>query len=155
FRGRYGRWPSGVLLPPAFFENVVGHVLNPSGFALVSRVFALIPDDELSERAAIIAVGEPGIEFRYGEESDGDREPEPSTFAYFGSAILREGLGSGLEYVSVYDAEGNLVWAGEGTRAATTQANLSQEKDTMQLSEFLSQPGNAHTQQGNPVVACN
>jgi hypothetical protein len=127
FRARYGGWPKGVRLPPTYFENVVGHVLNPIGFALVSSVFTIIPDDELSERVAIIAVGESGAEFQYGEESNGGRVPEPLTSDYFGPAVLREGLGWGFEYVTLHDAEGNLVWAGKDTQDAMTRVDAEQK----------------------------
>jgi hypothetical protein len=155
FRGRYERWPTGVRLPPNSFEDVVGHVLTPAGFALVSNIFAIISDEALSERVAIIAVGEDGAEFRYGEGEHGEHEVDPLTWAYFGSAVLREGLGCGLEYVTIRDAEGNVVWAGEGAQEAPSQANTEEKSEPMQLSDYLSQPGNAHTKQGNPVVSCN
>jgi hypothetical protein len=125
------------------------------GFALVSNVFAIISDEALSERVAIIAVGADGAEFRYGEEEDGERAVGPLTSVYFGSAVLREGLGCGLEYVTIRDAEGNVVWAGESVQETASQANAEEKNEPMQLSEYLSQPGNAHTEQGNPVVACN
>jgi len=116
FRGRYGCWPTSVRLPPRTFANVVGHVLSPAGFALVSSVLEIISDDDLAERVAIIAVGDEGTEFRYGEDKDG-RKPEPSAISFFGDAVLREGLDYGLDYVTIEDAKGNVVWAGKGIQA--------------------------------------
>jgi hypothetical protein len=118
FRGRHGHWPTGIRLPPTYFENVVGHVLNPAGFALVSSVFEFIPDNDLAEDVAIIAVGEAGAEFRYGEEENAGRTPEPSTGAFFGDAILRKGLDCGLDSVTIKDAEGKVLWAGKGNLPA-------------------------------------
>jgi hypothetical protein len=155
FRGRYGRWPSGVRLPPNYFENVVGHILSPVGFALVSSVVAILPDDELSERVAIIAVGDSRAEFQYGEEGDADRRPEPATFDYFGPAVLRKGLGCGLEFATIQDAKGNVLWTGEGLKQGAAEAESQTRGVSMHLSEFLSQTDNAHQAQGNPSVACN
>jgi len=154
FRGRYGRWPAGVRLPPDYFEDVVGHILSPVGFAMVSSVFAIIPDDELSKRVAIIAFGEAGAEFQYGEHSN-KQMPEPHTSDYFGPSVLREGLGCGLEYTMIHDAEGNVVWVGKGLQEGAACLHSEPKGKSMQLSEFLSQGGNAHKEQGNPVVSCN
>lgn len=92
FRSRHGRWPKEVRISPTLFEDVVGHVLTPAGFALISNVFAIVSDRDLSEKVAIVAVGEFHDEFRYGEESGDLQDPEPSTFDYFGIAVLRGDL---------------------------------------------------------------
>lgn len=155
FRVRYGRWPTGVRLPPTYFENVVGHVLSPQGFAFVSNFLAIISDDELSERAAIIAIGESGSEFCYGEEANSNGPPEPLAYDFFGPAVLRDQLGNGLEYTKLHDAKGNLVWMGEGLQKDTIPLTASQKGTHTSLTEFLSQPKNAHSEQGNPVVTCN
>ena len=105
FRSRYGRWPKSVRLPPDYFENVVGHVLTPSGFALVSSVFTLASDCGLSEEVAIIAQDDSGAEFRYGDDSGFFGHPELPAMDYFGQAIIRSGLDDGLSGIRIDPAK--------------------------------------------------
>ena len=62
---------------------------------------------------------------------------------------------AGLGYIIIQDAEGNKVWTGKGPQAEATQTHSETKRGSMQLSEFLTQSGNSHTAEGNPVVACN
>jgi hypothetical protein len=45
FRSRYGRWPKRVRLMPIAFVDLVSNVLTPVGFALVSSVVELVPEE--------------------------------------------------------------------------------------------------------------
>lgn len=128
FRARFGRWPAAVRLPPVCFEDLVGHVLTPAGYALVSSFFMLMSDRQLSENMAIIATGESGAEFRYGEDVEVNLPAELLAVAYFGSAILRQGLGCGLESVRLFDAQGNLVWAGKDVQHRTSEARATKAR---------------------------
>lgn len=92
FRIQFGRWPTRVRLPPAYFENVVGHVLNPAGFALVSTLVEIMSDEDLTENVAIIAEDGERSQFRYGEDSNSAEGPEPDAMCYFGQAIFRNDL---------------------------------------------------------------
>lgn len=153
FRGRYGRWPTAVRMPPACFADLVGHILTPVGFALVSSVVAFASEDDLSERTDIIAVGESGAAFRYGEE--GDREPDPRTLEYFGPSVVRSGMGGGLEGVTLHDPAGKLIWAGPAVRPTPGQVPTPPIQGSVQLSDFLAQADADHPARSNPVVACN
>jgi len=92
FRTRHGHWPTSVRLPPAYFENVVGHVLSPIGFALVSSALAIFSDDEILADVPIIAEGGCGDSIRCGDGPSSAERPEPTTMDYFGHAIFRPGL---------------------------------------------------------------
>lgn len=89
FRVRHGRWPKRVRIMPESFVDLVGHVLSPLGFALVSSVVELVPEDE----AAMIADDGTGAEYNYGNEGFTDQEADPPTHVWFGEAVLRSDLG--------------------------------------------------------------
>lgn len=57
--------------------------------------------------------------------------------------------------MTIQDAEGKKVWTGKDFQAGATQSHSDTKSGSMQLSEFLTQSGNSHTVEGNPVVACN
>jgi hypothetical protein len=155
FRARYGRWPTEVHLQPAYFGDVVGHILSPAGYALVSRRFRIVCDQDLPEDVTFVAVGNSNEKFRYGEEDSTLPESEQATFNVFGEAVIREGLDYGLDYVTLTDAEGNLVWAGKGIKPMLPVAEANKKGKSMHLAEFLSDPNNEHSVQGNPPLKCN
>ncbi len=62
FRIRFGRWPKRVRVMPISYADLVGHVLTPVGFALVSSFVQLVSEDD----AAMIAEDGTGAEFNYG-----------------------------------------------------------------------------------------
>lgn len=86
FRKKHRRWPVCVRMPPLYFEDVVGHVLSPIGFALVSTVFDIVADDGITADYPIIADGR-----RRGKLTAADRS-QTSTMDYFGHAIFRADL---------------------------------------------------------------
>lgn len=87
FRMRYGRWPKRVRMSPVFFADVVGHLLSPAGYTLVSEYVRLVPDDE----AEFVADDGGESEFRYGEDAPSGRLLDPPSFQWFGQAIMRDG----------------------------------------------------------------
>ena len=89
FRVRYGRWPKRVRVMPVSFDDLVGHVLTPTGFALVSSYVELVPEDE----AAMIAEDGTGAEYNYGQQGFPEAEADPPTRDWFGEAVLRPDLG--------------------------------------------------------------
>src|SRR5262245_50344585 len=89
FRGRYGRWPKRVRLMPIAVVDLASHVLTPVGFALVSSVVQLVPEDD----AEMIAEDGSGAEYRYGRDGGSAGECEPPAYVWFGQAILRPDLG--------------------------------------------------------------
>jgi len=89
FRVRYGRWPKRVRVMPVSFDDLVGHVLTPIGFALVSSYVELVPQDE----AAMIADDGTGAEYNYGLQGFPAGEADPPTRDWFGEAVLRPDLG--------------------------------------------------------------
>lgn len=151
FRSRHGRWPTAVRLPPTYFENVVGHVLSPIGYALVSAVFDIVADKSLVEKVAIIAMDDSGIEFRYGDRGASEK-PRPGTNEYFGPIVYRKVLGSGLEGIKVIDAEGNVIWDGLPIKSREPGSSPSHGKE---LSDFLAQVPSGHEAKANPSVTCN
>ena len=46
FRVRYGRWPQRVVLMPIAFVDLVSDVFTPFGFAIVSSVVELLPEED-------------------------------------------------------------------------------------------------------------
>ncbi len=87
FRGRYGHWPKRVRIMPVSFVDLVSHVLTPLGFALVSSVVELIPEED----AEMIADDGTGAEFNYGRE-ESENAVTPRTREWFGEAVLRDDL---------------------------------------------------------------
>jgi hypothetical protein len=85
FRARFGRWPKRVRLMPVAFTNLVGDVLTPIGFALVSSVVELVPEDD----AEMIADDGTGAEHNYGRDSHASGECDPPAHEWFGQAIFR------------------------------------------------------------------
>lgn len=109
FRARYGCWPKRVRFSTICFADLVGHVLKPEGFALVSTVVELAFDDNL--QYGMTAESNDGSSFEYGksDERHFNFSIEQPASQYFGSAILRDSLECGLESVALWDAEGNPV----------------------------------------------
>ena len=73
---------------PISYIDLVGHVLTPLGFALVSSYVQLVPEDE----AGMIADDGSGSEFNYGREGFPKGTPDPPTREWFGEAILQDDL---------------------------------------------------------------
>lgn len=88
FRVVYGWWPKRVRIMPTCYVNLVSHILNPQGYALVSSFVELVPEED----ADIIADDESGNEYSYGKLGFSQREADPPTRDWFGSAVLRPGL---------------------------------------------------------------
>jgi hypothetical protein len=101
------------------FDDVVGHVLTPAGFALVSTIIELVSDHSLSAEPVIIAEGNDRSQFRYGESDTGHAEdPEPNAMDYFGQAIFRKDLYEEWELGEFYDAQGNPLNANAAKKLA-------------------------------------
>ena len=88
FRVKYGRWPKRVRLMPIAYVDLVGHVLTPPGFALVSSFVKLVPEQE----AEMIADDEGGAEYCYGDQGFPKTKADPPTRKWFGEAILQPNL---------------------------------------------------------------
>jgi hypothetical protein len=88
FRIRYGQWPKRVRLFPGALEGIRDHVLTTPGFAVVTSVIDLVPDDS----APMIAEGDEGDSYNYGKQGFPDPGPDTSARAWFGEAILRPEL---------------------------------------------------------------
>ncbi len=88
FRARHGAWPKRVRVMPIAFVDLASHVLSSLGFALVSSIVEIVPEDD----AEMIAEDDSGAEFCYGREGFPDDAPEPTTLAWFGEAILRRDI---------------------------------------------------------------
>jgi hypothetical protein len=84
FRVRYGRWPKRVLLMPIAFVDLASDVLTPLGFALVSSVVELVPEED----AEMIAEDDSDAEYNYGHDGFPEGECDPPTRDWFGQAIL-------------------------------------------------------------------
>ena len=65
----------------------------------------MIPEND----AEMIAEDERGAEHCYGTDGTWDSDILPRTREFFGNAVLKRDLGSGLEFVDLFDAEGNPV----------------------------------------------
>lgn len=89
FRVRYGRWPKRLRLFPLAFVDLASHVLTPLGFALVSSVVELVPEEDVT----LIAEDGTGAEFTYGQDESPEGEASPLTREWFGFAVLRHDLG--------------------------------------------------------------
>ena len=89
YRAKYGRWPKRVRMIHWAFADVVGHLLTPAGFAVVSSFVELVPEEE--PETPFIADDGGEAEFRYGTEEPPRRPPDPLTFEWFGQAVLRDG----------------------------------------------------------------
>jgi hypothetical protein len=98
YRAKYGRWPKRVRMFPWAFANVVGHLLSPAGYALVSTFVELVPEED----ACFIADDGNGAECCYGNEELPGPEPDPPAFSWFGRLIMREGP-SGLEGIRLVE----------------------------------------------------
>lgn len=103
FHVRFKQWPKRVRMEPICYVNLVSHVLSPLGFALISTHIDLVPE----EGAEFIADDDSGAEHCYGTKHDWDEEVPSITREFFGDAVLQRNLESGLEYVSLWDANGN------------------------------------------------
>jgi hypothetical protein len=53
-------------MDPLVFADLVGHVLTPAGYALVSTRVRLLPSEK---GAGVVAKDDSGAEFDYGRES--------------------------------------------------------------------------------------
>jgi hypothetical protein len=89
FRAQHGRWPNRVRVMPLALVDLVSDVLTPVGFALVSSVVELVPE----EGAEMIAEDGSGAEYNYGQEGFPEGEVGPPTREWFGEAILRPDIG--------------------------------------------------------------
>lgn len=85
FQARFGRWPTRIRIMPVSYIDLVSHVLSPLGFALVSTVVELVPEDD----AEFIAEDDTGDEYCYGVEGFPDPQPELNAHQWFGEAIFR------------------------------------------------------------------
>ncbi len=83
----------------------------------------MVPEED----AEMIADDDSGNEYCYGKQGFPKQEAEPPAREWFGAAILRQGLGCGLEYLTVRDADGNLIWTGKGVQESAAQGH---EEDT-------------------------
>lgn len=108
FRQRYGHWPLRVRLMPISLDDLVNNILTPDGFAVVSSKFELVGD----EGAEMIAEGLNGKTYCYGTEGFPDGHVDPSTFAYFGQAILQPEPPFDTDSFLGWDAEGNPITPG-------------------------------------------
>jgi hypothetical protein len=86
FRTRHGRWPKRVRMIPVCFVDLTTHVLTPLGFALVSSVVELVPEED----AEMIA--DDGTE--EGLPVARPSSPSGPAHQWFGQAIFRPGLES-------------------------------------------------------------
>lgn len=91
FRARFGRWPKRVRLMPIAFTNLVCDILTPIGYAVVSSVVELVPEDG----AEMIADDGTGAEHSYGRDGHAAGECDPPSRAWFGRAILQPDPGPG------------------------------------------------------------
>jgi hypothetical protein len=90
FRLAHGRWPTRVRLDPGQLAELVSGHLHPAGFALVSSVVDLVPDEQ----------GMPTAEDRTGAKYVYSRDdPLPAgdlglpAVEWFGRAVLRRPWG--------------------------------------------------------------
>jgi hypothetical protein len=88
FRVLHGRWPKRVRLMPLAFVDLASHILTPLGFALVSSIVELVPDDDV----VMVAEDNSGAEYNYGERGFPEGEVNPPTCEWFGAAVMRPDL---------------------------------------------------------------
>lgn len=93
FRARYGRWPKRVRVHPMIFANLVGHVLTPIGFAVVSAVVGIEADTSSEPELTLVAVDDDGCAYDYGRDGFPEGFEDQRAQEWFGSAILHHGLG--------------------------------------------------------------
>jgi hypothetical protein len=85
FRVRYSRWSVRARMFPAAPDNIRQHILSPLGFALVTSVVELVAEDN----APMIAEGQAGELYSYGQDGFPTPEPDVPAVVWFGRAILR------------------------------------------------------------------
>ena len=87
FRLCYGRWPTRVRLSPAELVELVSKHLHPVGFAVVSSVVELSPD----ERGLMTAEDGTGAEYLYSRDgSPPDGDVGVPALEWFGRAVMLE-----------------------------------------------------------------
>ncbi|MSR59361.1 MAG: hypothetical protein EXS05_17245 [Planctomycetaceae bacterium] len=74
---------------PIAYIDLVSHLLTPLGFAFVSSVIELVPEED----AEMIAEDGSGAEFNYDRDCRPDGELEMATHLWFGQVIIRPDLG--------------------------------------------------------------
>lgn len=108
FRQRFGRWPVRVRVMPGAIVDLVDSILTPAGFAVVNSKFELVAEED----AEMTAEGPDDETYCYGTEGFPTEDVRPSTFEYFGQAILRPEPPVDVGSILGWDAEGNPVTPG-------------------------------------------
>ncbi|OAI40708.1 hypothetical protein AYO40_04440 [Planctomycetaceae bacterium SCGC AG-212-D15] len=73
---------------PICYVDLVSDVLTPLGYALVSSVVELVPEED----AEMIADDGAGAEFNYGRDKAPRRKTDLPARDWFGKAVLRSDL---------------------------------------------------------------
>ncbi len=89
FIAKHGHPPTRVEMNPYVFANLVGQVMTPSGYALVSSIIRLVPGEE---DIGVIARDEDGAAFDYGMDEFRYDYDRPWAMEHFGHAVLRDDL---------------------------------------------------------------
>ena len=102
---------------PISYINLVSDVLTPLGFALVSSVVELVPEDD----AEMIADDGTGAEFNYGQGkctgSGRKHKLDQETIQWFGEAILRHDPEPFLSTSILTNSKGEIIHVGEHVKA--------------------------------------
>lgn len=89
FIAKHGHMPMVVEMNQLVFADLVGHVLTPTGYALVSSVVRLVPG---GEGIVVIARDDLGAAFDYRMDDFQYDYDQPWAGSWFGSAVLRDDL---------------------------------------------------------------
>lgn len=89
FIAKHGRQPTFVEMNPYVFSDLVGHVLTPTGYALVTSLVRLVPG---GEEIGVIARDDSGAAFDYGMDEFRYDYNRPWAASWFGHAVLRDDL---------------------------------------------------------------
>jgi hypothetical protein len=111
FRARYGRWPKRVKLSPVIYLNLVGSVLSPLGYALVSSVVELYHGEYPENVSPITAEGEDGAQTGYDDPEERELGSQVTATDWFGHAVLRPHHGDELAGTVLMSGD-RVVWAG-------------------------------------------
>jgi hypothetical protein len=111
FRARYERWPKRVKLSPFIFANLVGDVLTPVGYALVSSVVELRHGEFPENVAPISAEGDDWSQVSYDDREDGELGAELPALGWFGHAVLQPHHGDELAGTVLISGD-RVAWAG-------------------------------------------
>jgi hypothetical protein len=79
FRGRYGRWPTRVVVHPVSLEDLREHVLGRAAYDSVTSKVALVAGD-----AGFRAEDDDGNSYDYGKEGFPDSRLHPSAEEWLG-----------------------------------------------------------------------